>query len=53
MQILIYIRVLILMNTHTYPTSINTFERLSRLDLEIHEVDHKKRLAIDEDAISQ
>jgi hypothetical protein len=41
------------MNTHTHHTSINTFERLSRLDLEIHKIGHKKRLAIDEDVIYQ
>jgi hypothetical protein len=31
---------------------ISTSERLSRLDLEIHEVGHQERIAVDEDAVS-
>jgi hypothetical protein len=34
---------------HTHPTSMSTFERLSQLDIEIHEVGHQKRLAVDGD----
>jgi hypothetical protein len=47
-----------IMNTHTYeykyahPTSISTSERLSRLDLKIHEVGHQERLAVDGDVAS-
>jgi hypothetical protein len=33
---------------HAHPTPMSTFERLSRIDLKIHEVGHKKRLTIDE-----
>jgi hypothetical protein len=46
------------MSTHLYehiyahPTSMSTSERLSRLDLEIHEVDHQEHLAIDGDVAS-
>jgi hypothetical protein len=41
------------MNTHSYkytyahPTRMSTSKKLSRLDLEIHKVDHHKRLTID------
>jgi hypothetical protein len=31
---------------YVYPIHMNTFKRLSRLDLKIHEVGHKKRLAV-------
>jgi hypothetical protein len=37
--------------THTHHTSMSTSERLSRLDLKIHEVGHQERLAVDEDVI--
>jgi hypothetical protein len=39
-------------HTHTHLTSMSTFERLSRFDLEIHEVGHQERLAVDGDAVS-
>jgi hypothetical protein len=39
-------------HTHAHPTHMNTFERLSRLDLEIHEVGHQERLDVDGDAAS-
>jgi hypothetical protein len=51
-HILIHIRSLIYMNTHTHTTSMNIFKRLSRLHLKIHEVSYQKRLAIDEDIAS-
>jgi hypothetical protein len=35
--------------THTHPTPMSTFERLSRLDLEINKVDHQECLTIDRD----
>jgi hypothetical protein len=31
---------------------MSTSERLSRFDLEIHEVDHQERLAVDRDIVS-
>jgi hypothetical protein len=31
---------------------MTTSKRLSRLDIEIHEVGHQKRLAVDEDVVS-
>jgi hypothetical protein len=34
-------------DTYAHLTSISIFERLSRIDLEIHEVDHQERLAVD------
>jgi hypothetical protein len=34
---------------HAHPISMSTFERLDRLDLEIHEVDHQERLTVDRD----
>jgi hypothetical protein len=37
---------------YVYPTPISNSERLSRFDLEIHEVGHQKRLAVDEDIVS-
>jgi hypothetical protein len=46
------------MNTHPYKytyiyhTLMSISEKLSRLDLEIHEVGHQERLAVDEDVIS-
>jgi hypothetical protein len=40
------------MNTHTQSTSINTSERLSRLDLKIHKVDHQEYLAVNENIAS-
>jgi hypothetical protein len=36
-------------HTHVYSTPISTSERLSRLDLEIHEVGHQEHIAIDGD----
>jgi hypothetical protein len=36
-------------HVHIHPISMSTFKRLSRLDLEIYEVGHQERLAIDED----
>jgi hypothetical protein len=30
---------------------MSTSERLSRLDLEIHEVGHQERIAVDEDVV--
>jgi hypothetical protein len=33
-------------HTHAYPTSMSTSERLSRLDLKIHEVGHQERLTV-------
>jgi hypothetical protein len=33
--------------THVYSTPMSTFERLSRLDLKIHEVGHQECLAVD------
>jgi hypothetical protein len=37
---------------YVYSTSISTFERLSRLDLKIHEVSHQERIAVDGDVTS-
>jgi hypothetical protein len=37
---------------YVHPILMCTFERLSRLDLEIHEVGHQQRLAIDGDVAS-
>jgi hypothetical protein len=34
---------------HAHPTLISISERLSRLDLEIHEVGHEERIAVDGD----
>jgi hypothetical protein len=39
-------------HTRTHHTPMSTFVRLSRLDLEIHEVGHQERLAIDGDIAS-
>jgi hypothetical protein len=46
------------MSTHLYeyiyahPIFMSIFERLSQLDLEIHEVDHQKCIAVDGDVAS-
>jgi hypothetical protein len=37
---------------HTHPTPMSTSEILSRLDLEILEVGHQERLAVDGDVAS-
>jgi hypothetical protein len=37
---------------HVYTIPMSTSERLNRLDLEIHKVDHKERLAVDGDVNS-
>jgi hypothetical protein len=37
---------------HAHPTPMSTFKRLSQLDLEIHEVGHQDRLAVDGDVVS-
>jgi hypothetical protein len=39
-------------HTHIQPTPMSTFKSLSRLDLEIHEVGHQERLAVDGDVAS-
>jgi hypothetical protein len=39
-------------HTYAYSTLMNTSKILSQLDLEIHEVDHQKRLAVDRDVTS-
>jgi hypothetical protein len=39
-------------HTHTHPTPMSTSQILSRLDLEIHEVSHQERLAVDGDVAS-
>jgi hypothetical protein len=39
-------------HTHTHPISMSTSERLSRLDLEIHEVSHPEHLTVDGDVTS-
>jgi hypothetical protein len=39
-------------HTHVYVIPMTTSERLSRLDLEIHEVDHQECLAVDGDVVS-
>jgi hypothetical protein len=36
---------------HTYFTLMSTSERLSRFDLEIHEVGHQERITIDGDVV--
>jgi hypothetical protein len=38
--------------THTHPTRMTTFKRLSRLDLEIHEVGYQERLTVNRDVAS-
>jgi hypothetical protein len=40
-------------HTHAHPTPMSTSERLNRLDLEIHEVGHQERLAVDGDVVSR
>jgi hypothetical protein len=37
---------------HAHPTLMSTFKRLSRLDLEIYEVGHQERIAVDGDVAS-
>jgi hypothetical protein len=37
---------------HAHPTPMSIFERLSWLDLEIHEVSHQERLTVVRDVIS-
>jgi hypothetical protein len=39
------------MNTDVYPIFMNISERLSRLDLEIHEVSHQERLTVNGDVV--
>jgi hypothetical protein len=39
-------------HTYAHTTSMSTSERLSQLYLEIHEVDHQERIAIDVDVVS-
>jgi hypothetical protein len=39
-------------HTHTHPTRMSTSERLSRFNLEIHEVGHQERLAVNGDVVS-
>jgi hypothetical protein len=36
-------------HTYVYLIPISTLERLSRLDIEIHEVGHPERIAVDGD----
>jgi hypothetical protein len=38
--------------THAHPTYMSTYERLSRLDLEIHKVGHQERIDVDRDVTS-
>jgi hypothetical protein len=38
--------------TYAHPVSMNTSEKLSQLDLEIHKVGHQERFAIDRDIVS-
>jgi hypothetical protein len=38
--------------TYAHPTLMSTFERLSRFNLEIHEVGHQERIVVDDDIIS-
>jgi hypothetical protein len=37
---------------HVYPIHMSTSEKLSRLDLEIHEVDHQEHIVVDGDIVS-
>jgi hypothetical protein len=39
-------------HTHTHSNPMSTSERLSRFDLEIHEVGHQERLTVDGDVAS-
>jgi hypothetical protein len=39
-------------HTHTHPTLMSTSERLSQFNLEIHEVGHQERLAVNGDVVS-
>jgi hypothetical protein len=36
---------------YDYPTSMSTYERLSRFYFEIYEVGHQEHLAVDEDIV--
>jgi hypothetical protein len=36
-------------HTYIHSTHMNVFERLSRLDLDIYEVGHQERIAVDGD----
>jgi hypothetical protein len=36
-------------HTHAHPTLMSISERLGRLDLEIHEVNHQECIAVDRD----
>jgi hypothetical protein len=46
-QIFIHVCVLTYEYMHTYTISMNTFKRLSRSDIEIHEVGHQECLTVD------
>jgi hypothetical protein len=37
---------------HVHSISMSTFKRLSRLDLEIHEVGHQEHIAVDKNVVS-
>jgi hypothetical protein len=39
-------------HTHTHPTPMSTSKRLSRFDLEIHDVGHQERFIVDGDIAS-
>jgi hypothetical protein len=39
-------------HTYIYSTPMSISERLSRLDIKIHEVDQQECLAVDEDIVS-
>jgi hypothetical protein len=39
-------------HTHAHSTPMSTYERLSRLYLEIHEIDHQERFVVDGDVAS-
>jgi hypothetical protein len=39
-------------HTHVHPIYMNISERLSQLDLEIHEVSHQERFIVDGDVTS-
>jgi hypothetical protein len=38
--------------THAHPTHMSTFKRLSRLDIEIHEVGHQEHITVDRNVVS-
>jgi hypothetical protein len=48
----IHIRSLTHINTYAHSTPMSTSERVSQLDLEIHEVDHQECIAVDGDVVS-